>query len=746
MAEKFLKQISFTDKDNIKYWGYTFPGFDTSESTQKTSVLGTSKFAARADHSHKTDQLIEITDYLFMKNAERTKLGTYPDSYSTVKEYISEQVLGGNYKGSVEFFANLPTANLSDGDIYSVLKNTTGGNPAGDYRYHDNTTHPTGFATGWYLVSTNRVPLASSTYDGLLSSSDYDFIQTIKEFKGLIAQGSSVVTNLGGTTGSSEYAARADHLHDSRYLMLGGSTQTVAKQVNFSSYIQLGALSSSDIRDASGNSFLGGDSSMQIIGRQLGTTYLRSGATDLIHRKNGTDYTILDSSNIKALTLQFNGTTQITYNGLSPQTLNITPAAIGAAASSHSHNYLPLSGGVLTNNGATRVLTLDSGAGYETYLGINRYNTSKAAIGYFDSIGTYIYSYASGKYLFIGDDGNVKVGTTASQTNVSLEGHKHSNTYLPLSGGTLTGKLIINPTNVTSNFDEGLRIQPFSNGWATIQLGSEGINGSTNGWIVARRGENHNFFVGWETSLEAEGFVLYKNGNKPTWKGNELCYANDLNNYLPLSGGTISKSSIHPLVINSINNQYESTIRFDKDNNSKGTCGYYGSPFNGTFIFSYAAAKYLMICDDGLPRVVGSDGSKNQIACLATSQTWTAYQDFTAGAGNSGSDIRFKKDITPLPNILNDLRSIDIFSYIWNKENERAFDTFGVNADKLLEHSIFKKIVHERPDEEKTKFVDYDRIGVLALKGLQEEVEIREKKIQELENRLKKLEEKLGLI
>lgn len=76
--------------------------------------------------------------------------------------------------------------------------------------------------------------------------------------------------------------------------------------------------------------------------------------------------------NPTALTLQFNGSTNQTYDGSAAKTLNITPAAIGAAASSHgthvnyggngsattvsrsdhSHNYAPSGyglGGVCTS-------------------------------------------------------------------------------------------------------------------------------------------------------------------------------------------------------------------------------------------------------------------------------------------------------------------------------------------------------------------------------------------------------------
>lgn len=44
------------------------------------------------------------------------------------------------------------------------------------------------------------------------------------------------------------------------------------------------------------------------------------------------------------------GTNMFTFNGSAAKTINITPSAIGAAASSHSHSYLPLSGGTITGN------------------------------------------------------------------------------------------------------------------------------------------------------------------------------------------------------------------------------------------------------------------------------------------------------------------------------------------------------------------------------------------------------------
>lgn len=48
--------------------------------------------------------------------------------------------------------------------------------------------------------------------------------------------------------------------------------------------------------------------------------------------------------------LTLNGANKTTYNGKAAVSLDITAAKIGAAATSHTHNYLPLSGGTLTGN------------------------------------------------------------------------------------------------------------------------------------------------------------------------------------------------------------------------------------------------------------------------------------------------------------------------------------------------------------------------------------------------------------
>lgn len=146
----------------------------------------------------------------------------------------------------------------------------------------------------------------------------------------------------------------------------------------------------------------------------------------------------------------------------------------------------------------------------------------------------------------------------------------------------------------------------------------------------------------------------------------------------------------------------------------------------------------------GTPTVISSLTKALVVSGLNASgtNTITQYCDFTAGAGNSGSDTRFKCDVKLMDNVLSDLMKIEVVSYTWQKDGEATRDTFGVKAQQLIDmDGMYKKIIHERDDTDKTLWVEYDRIGVLALKGLQEEVMIRETKIKQLENDINTLKE-----
>lgn len=134
---------------------------------------------------------------------------------------------------------------------------------------------------------------------------------------------------------------------------------------------------------------------------------------------------------------------------------------------------------------------------------------------------------------------------------------------------------------------------------------------------------------------------------------------------------------------------------------------------------------------------------EDDLALVNKSNRWTVYQDFKSGAGNSGSDMRFKKEVEPVTSISESIAKLDIIQYIWeHPDEERIRNTFGVKADQLLElGGIFATMVHSRGDEYKTKWVEYDRFGVLAIKAIQELCQT----IQQMKNRIEILENKICL-
>lgn len=133
---------------------------------------------------------------------------------------------------------------------------------------------------------------------------------------------------------------------------------------------------------------------------------------------------------------------------------------------------------------------------------------------------------------------------------------------------------------------------------------------------------------------------------------------------------------------------------------------------------------------------------EDDLALINKSNSWTAYQDFKSGAGNSGSDMRFKREVTCMPNVLDNLMSLDVIKYIWEHPDENGIRcTFGVKADQLLSlGGVYATMVHSRADKYDTKWVEYDRFGVLAIKALQEVV-MRNK---QLESRIEYLEDTIN--
>lgn len=157
----------------------------------------------------------------------------------------------------------------------------------------------------------------------------------------------------------------------------------------------------------------------------------------------------------KSMTVKLNGgttegTNQFTFDGSAAKSVNITPSGIGAAASSHTHSYLPLSGGTLTGNLTGKYIT-------GTLLQTTAASDKVGKIATIDDNGWIYYrTLAETKGdLGISDnlvkyDSNTTVEATTKVNADTLEGHATSY-FVPKSGGAMTGALVAQTnTNYTT--------------------------------------------------------------------------------------------------------------------------------------------------------------------------------------------------------------------------------------------------------------------------------------------------------
>lgn len=313
------------------------------------------------------------------------------------------------------------------------------------------------------------------------------------------------------------------------------------------------------------------------IGTVVDQMILRSSNTNLMHYKNGTQYTILDTSNIAALTIQFNGSTNTTYAPNGAKTVNITPAAIGAAASSHTHNYLPLSGGTMSGNivfapftEASIVQTLKSTSNYGAPIRWMVGNETRAMIGYHNtggdgSAGAMILTptnpgsspWENGNGLFLDRAKIYFNGQELATTN-------HLSNYLPLTGGALTGSLFIgSPSKDVYNY---IRIQRDNHILETTVSGGNGILSFSN-----------------LNDTSTTSMLKISLGGHVFINDEELAKVSQIpstSNFLPLSGGTLTKTTAGPVLsLKNTSANKEAYMDFYKGNVR---CGYIGAAASST--------------------------------------------------------------------------------------------------------------------------------------------------------------------
>lgn len=203
------------------------------------------------------------------------------------------------------------------------------------------------------------------------------------------------------------------------YVFNGDNIRAFANAVNRAGDTMTGTLKVTEIQATNGNGLvMWNGTTYTYLGMQAGTTYIRSGKTDLQHRYNGTDYKIWDARNLVGLRTEHSHNT---INYIDSRYVASTPQEHGA--------------GVWLDFKANAKANLTDGGPYVGLLTVRKYGSTT--------------DWTGGKSAQLGftDNSNlwVRFGTgTAWEAWQQLATTTWSNgKFLPLAGGRMTGSITI---------------------------------------------------------------------------------------------------------------------------------------------------------------------------------------------------------------------------------------------------------------------------------------------------------------
>lgn len=208
------------------------------------------------------------------------------------------------------------------------------------------------------------------------------------------------------------------------YVFSGGNIRAFANAVNRAGDTMTGTLKVTEIQATNGNGLvMWNGTTCTYLGMQAGTTYIRSGETDLQHRYNRTDYKIWDARNLVGLRTEHSHNT---INHIDSRDTASTPQEHGA--------------GVWLDFKANAKANLTDGGSYAGLLTIRKYGSAS--------------DWAGGKSAQLGFTDNSNVWVRFG-TGTAWEAWKQLATtgwadgkFLPLAGGTMTGSITISTDSV----------------------------------------------------------------------------------------------------------------------------------------------------------------------------------------------------------------------------------------------------------------------------------------------------------
>lgn len=360
-------------------------------------------------------------------------------------------------------------------------------------------------------------------------------------------------------------------------------------------------------------------------------------------------------------------------------------------------------------------------------------NWGYIGFGAYPTRNLHIYNYATGKYLDIAADGKLRYDAKelAFKEDIPVNMNDIADAFqVIVDSDKITRKVIV--CNLKK--EQGYLSR------AAIGLTNPGFKFSP---VIISAGLND------QGTAWADWKFDPANGRIVNPDGKQFALMDDLSGTLKNNGNQLINGN---LTLNTSNASY---LNFHRNGQLKGIVGCTATGNTRVVLQNSVSGAVLQADDDGKcyynSKEIATTNQISNLVTLNTSQTitgtkiFTQYCDFKGGAGNSGSDMRFKGKVRPVGEVLPDLLDLNVIRYEWNKEGEEKRDTFGISATELADKGdVFGQIVHEREDEQRTKWVEYDRIGVLALKGMQEMFRQWETEKQELNRELSVLKRELA--
>ena len=538
-----------------------------------------------------------------------------------------------------------------------------------------------------------------------------------------LKHGPEIRTNLGTLIGKIPYKSDLD-----KYLPLSGGTLTRTTSgptlsirntsTNKEAYIDFyrGNVRCGYIGPAATNTedmyLWAYDSRNMFIGTGYGTTKLLSGENNLLHQRNGTDYTILDTYNIQSLTIQFNGTTNTTYAPNAAKTVNITPSAIGAAPSSHDHSRLLMQDtrdtALYPNNVGTTVLraiftnnmmpTSDYWGGIHVH-GWSTDYSSWELVGYngngdVPTKGLYfrtgiLSTWNSWKRVAFADE----IPSSHDHSRLLMQDTRDTALYPNNVGTTVLRAIFTNNMMPTSDYWGGIHVH----GWSTDYSSWELVGYNGNGDVPTKG-------------------LYFRTGILSTWNSwKRVAFADEIPT--SMAWGNITGA---PATATRWPSWREVTSK--PSFAAVAASGSYNDLSNKPSIPSAETAATIMSKINSQSEIIFN----KHVVC-------------SAGAGTqSTSDIRFKSNLKSLPDdTLNKVLNAPEFTYNWKDEKTTSIGT----SAQYWEDKI-PTLVHEMEDG--TKTFSYERYTVVLQKALKEEHRLREEEKKRFKEEIDSLNTRLN--